>query len=47
MESFGVRIATAPYKACHPLKNSTKIISLVSNTAYLHCGAWLTTLPLI
>jgi hypothetical protein len=34
-------------KACHPLKNSPKIMFPVSNTAYLHCGAKLTTLPLI
>jgi hypothetical protein len=26
-------------KAFHPLKNSTKIMFPVSNTAYLHCDA--------
>jgi hypothetical protein len=31
--------ATAPYNACHPLKNSTNIMFPVSNTAYLHYGA--------
>jgi hypothetical protein len=31
--------ATAPYKACHSLKNSTKIMFPVTITAYLHYGA--------